>query len=343
MPSIGLSELTAVASPRKHHYVAAFYQRNFINENGQLWVYDRWRQRYTELNPTSVCAETDLYSLKRDGANDPLVEIKVLGPVDDMGATSIRRLRDEGMVDRAAIACFVGFQSTRLPSTAKIIRELHERAADAIMRMTAATEERMQATIDNYVRDTGKNIDVSAKSLVEAVQQNQLHVTANKSVSLESMVEQAKLVSNFLETLPWQILEAPVDSGFIICDNPVTVVPPWGVDNIGFGIPGTVIYFPLTRRLCLRAGGIGPKLATRPINRDITQVINRNIAANSERFMMGPLKGQLETIIGQTDTAERPSGPRASIEVDGTPLTGGTIQLKVHPRDHFYLHTNDTA
>lgn len=332
-----------MASPRKHHYVAAFYQRNFTNESGRVWVYDRWLQRYTELNPTSVCAETDLYSLKRDGANDPIVEIKVLGPVDNMGATSIRLLRDEGKVDRKAMAYFAGFQSTRLPSTAKIIRELHERAADAIMRMTAATEERMQATIDNYVRDTGKTIDVSAKSMVEAVQQNQLQVTANKSVSLESMVEQAKFVSDFLETLPWQILEASADSGFIICDNPVTVVPPWGVDNIGFGIPGTVIYFPLTRHLCLRAAGTSAKPAGHAIDRGITQIINRNIAANSERFIMGPLREQLETIIAQTDTAARPSGPRASIEVDGTPLSGGTIQLKVHPRDHFYLDTQETA
>lgn len=332
-----------MGGPRKHHYVAAFYQRNFTNENGFLWVYDRSRQRYAELNPTSVCAETDLYLLKRDGANDPLVEIKVLGPVDEMGATAIRRLRDEGMVDRAAIAYFAGFQSTRLPSTAKIIRELHERAANAVMQMTAATEERMQSTIDNYVRETGKNIDVSAKSLVEAVQQNQLQVTANKSVSLESMVEQAKFVSDFLGTLPWQILEAPVESGFIISDNPVTVVPPWGVHDIGFGIPGTVTYFPLMRRLCLRVGGTGSKLTSRPVDRDTVRIINRNIAANSERFIMGPLKVQLETIINQTNTLERPLKSRASIVVDGTPLSGGTIQLKVHPRDHFYLDTRETA
>jgi hypothetical protein len=332
-----------VGSPRKHHYVAAFYQRNFTNEKGFLWVYDRSRQRYAELNPTSVCAETDLYSLKRNGANDPLVEIKVLGPVDELGATAIRRVRDEGIVDRAAIAYFAGFQSTRLPSTAKMILELHERAADVIMRVSAATEERMQASIDNYVRDTGKTINVSASSLREAVQGNQLQVTANKSVSLNSMVEQAKFVADFLETLPWQIVEAPVDSGFIICDSPVTVVPPRGVDHIGFGIPGAVTYFPLTRRLCLRVGGDGAKLESRQVDRNIVRVINRNVAANSERFVMGPLKPQLETIIAETNTADRPTKPRASIEVDGTPLHGGTIQLKVHPRDHFYLDTHETA
>jgi len=332
-----------MGGPRKHHYVAAFYQRNFVNEKGLLWVYDRWRQCYTELNPTSVCAETDLYSLKRDGANDPLVEIKVLSPIDEMGATAIRRLRSEGMVDRAAIACFVGFQSTRLPSTAKIIRELHERAANAVMQMTAATEERMQATIDNYVRQTGKSIDVSAGSLVEAVQGNQLELTATKRVSLESMVEQAKFVSDFLETRPWQILESGADSGFLICDNPVTVVPPYGVNDIGFGIPGTVTYFPLTRRLCLRIGGNGPNLDSRPVDRNTVRVINRNITANSERFIMGPLKVQLEIIIAETETAQRPAGPRASIEVDGTPLSGGTIQFKVHPREHFYLDTQETA
>jgi hypothetical protein len=58
---------------------------------------------------------------------------------------------------------------------------------------------------------------------------------------------------------------------------------------------------------------------------------------------MGSLKAQLETIIAQTNTVERPSKPRASIEIGGTPLRGGTIQLKVHPRYHFYLGTHETA
>jgi len=326
-----------VAGPRKHHYVAAFYQRNFTNENGLLWVYDRWRERFNELNPRSVCVETDLYSLKRNGANNPVVELKVLGPVDDMGATAIRRLRDDRAVERTAIAYFLGFQYTRLPAMAMMILDLHERALDAIMRMTAANEERMQHAIDDYERNTGGKINVPAKALTEAVQDNQLVVKANKSVSLEAMVEQAKTISQFVEPLPWQILEASVDSGFIICDSPVTVAPPSGVNDIGVGIPGTVTYFPLTRRLCLRVGGDGPALESRSIDRNTVRVINRNIAANSERFIMGPLKCQLETIIAEANASQRPRSPRASVEVDGTPLNGGTITLRVNPRDHFYI------
>jgi hypothetical protein len=326
-----------VAGPRKHHYVAAFYQRNFTNENGLLWVYDRSRERFTELNPSSVCAETDLYSLKRNGANNPIIELKVLGPVDEMGATAIRRLRDDRAVERAAIAYFLGFQHTRLPAMAQMILELHERALDAMMRTTAANEERMQSAIDDYERNTGKKIDVPAQSLVETVQQNQLVVKANKSVSLEAMVEQAKHIAQFVEALPWQILQANVDTGFMICDSPVTIVPPWGVDHIGVGIPDTVTYFPLTRRLCLRVGGRGPALESRLVDRDTVRVINRNIAANSERFIMGPLKPQLERVIAEANASQRPTRPRATIEVDGTPLNGGTITLRVNPRDHFYV------
>ena len=73
--------------PRKHHYVPVFYQRNFANSKGLLWVYDRQSRTCKELHPSVICFEKDLYTVKHEkGPRDAQVESKVLWAVDALGA-----------------------------------------------------------------------------------------------------------------------------------------------------------------------------------------------------------------------------------------------------------------
>jgi hypothetical protein len=63
-----------------------FYQRNFGNEAGLLWVYDRQGSTLKELHPRVICYEKDLYSVKPENKPpDTQVESKLLGAVDGLG------------------------------------------------------------------------------------------------------------------------------------------------------------------------------------------------------------------------------------------------------------------
>jgi hypothetical protein len=81
--SEGSSRRTKENDPRKHHYVPVFYQRNFVNENGLLRVYDRKQKTYKELHPLVICFKRDFYAVEPEGKlRDMRMETKLLAVVD---------------------------------------------------------------------------------------------------------------------------------------------------------------------------------------------------------------------------------------------------------------------
>src|SRR5260370_40238993 len=104
------------------------------------------------------------------------------------------------------------------------------------------------------------------------------------------MMEQSVTLSRLLGTLDWEILVASDETGFILCDCPVVIVPPKGSAHVGFLIRGSAKYFPLTRSLCLRLDDRGRSRKVRKIDREVVRIVNQNIVASSERFIMVPSK-----------------------------------------------------
>lgn len=141
-----------------------------------------------------------------------------------------------------------------------------------------------------------------------------MEVVPNEVPFLNHMFPQAQSLSNAIERLEWQILISPLQTGFITCDSPVTIVLPRGTKDIGFAIPGAIKYFPLARDFCLRLGEKGFGFSKRKVNKDTVQVINRNIAANSERFIMGPDNAQLQSVVLSSESTEGDITPRFTIE-----------------------------
>jgi hypothetical protein len=49
--------------PKLHHYVPQFYLRRFVGRDGNLWVWDKTKDRAFASSPGSVAAETQFYRL----------------------------------------------------------------------------------------------------------------------------------------------------------------------------------------------------------------------------------------------------------------------------------------
>jgi len=128
--------------PRKHHYVPVFYQSNFVNENGLLWVYDRACQTCKELHPRVICFERDLYAVKPDNKPpDMQVEKRVLSMVDTAGFHGIRDFL-AGKPSRAAeeeTAMFMAFQWTRVPTVSRDIRTTYAKMIQELENLGAAS------------------------------------------------------------------------------------------------------------------------------------------------------------------------------------------------------------
>jgi Protein of unknown function (DUF4238) len=329
-----------VSEPRKHHYVPVFYQQHFVNVHGALWLYDRRLKTYKELHPQSICFEKDLYALKPKGAPRKRdIETKILPLIEGMGATAIRELRigeTPPFETVQAIAYFAAIQFGRVPSMGRTISSIYERAANEAMRVMAASVDRMKRLLEDYSHKTGARVDVSAEAMVEAVQNNKIAAVATEAPFLQNIFYQAEYLSKLIEHLDWQILVAPDETGFVICDCPVVVVPRPGSNDVGFVVPGGVKYFPLTRRLCLRLGDFGNSFRYRKASKETIRTVNYNIAANSERFIMGPDLAQVRSVVANSESADEDARPRFSVETIEQSADGSLQKMTFQPRRYFY-------
>jgi hypothetical protein len=333
--------------PRKHHYVPKFYQKGFADAEGLLWVYDRARKTYHRLPPEVVCCERDFYSVKPEGApRDPRIESEYLSRIDAAGATVIRALGTRTTLDGSAIqalAMFAAHQFTRSPSYRVAISRSYELSAQQMARLAFLNVDRARQSLEQLRAETGHDTSVTPESMVEAVQQNQIVISATERPFLEQMVEQAANIARVLEALDWQVLIAPQTTGFITCDNPVVLVPPPKYDvaryGVGFATPGAVKYFPLTRHYCLRLGDFDFGLQHRKIDGEMVRTINLNVAATSERFIMGPSCAQLESAVDRSGSQEVDSESRFLVELVEAGPNGALEKFTIRPKRWFYPKT----
>ncbi len=286
-----------------------------------------------------LCFEKDLYALKPNGEPlDTQIESKYLAAIDSLGAQAIRDFARKRLTPQAqrALAFFAAHQFMRLPSKRRQISDSFERLIVDSTRIAFATTERARQNLDQIAGESASADEVSPESIVEFVNSDQMRVIATEVPFLLNMIQQGEELCELLLILGWEILVSPSGKGFITCDDPLVIVPPEGVRDVGLGIPGSVKYLPLTPDLCLRMGDPDTVLAYRKIDGDAVRIINQNIAANSERFIMGPVRAQLEKVVERSGSAVLDDSPRFSIETvlqnDDEALT----MFRMNPTRYFY-------
>jgi hypothetical protein len=75
-------------APKLHHYVPQFYLRRFTDASGQLWLWDRDRDRVFHTRPERIAAENDFYRHDELAAagHDPLVMEKQFSQLEGEAA-----------------------------------------------------------------------------------------------------------------------------------------------------------------------------------------------------------------------------------------------------------------
>ncbi len=328
---------------RKHHYVPVFYQNHFTNENGLLIVYDRKRQTYQELHPRSICHQSDLYATRPlDGRpRDRRMETNILSDFDGKSAAAIQELESLNPPrpeTQACLAVFAALQFLRVPTNDTFMRAIYSSGGNDLMEVIFSSVERAQASLQRYEQKTGKKLNVSAESMVEAVKSGSIEARANEIPFLRSIGEHTGFMAQTLAELKLQILISPPAVGFILTDNPFTIVPAPGDNRVGLANFGTFTYIPVTRSICLRYGMTG-RNEFRGVEREDVRLINQNFAVNSERFIMGPSQIQLESIVRRSESATMDPSPRFAF--DKFPDKDGGILRKLTqlPRRR-YFHPN---
>lgn len=196
-----------VNETRKHHYVPVFYQTHFTNANGLLWVYDRYRETWKELHPSSICAQNDLYAFKTEkGTVDRRIETKILSKIDGLSAGALRRFANGEWKSPSPellgeIIFLAALQHTRVPANRDFITMLYEGAVNDFMEVAFWNIERAKASMSNYETDTGNKLDVSPEEMVESVKSGSIKAVATAVPFIDSIAalttEIAKVFQQF--------------------------------------------------------------------------------------------------------------------------------------------------
>lgn len=319
-----------------------FYQKHFAAD-GKLWKYDRRYHSYNLCAPKENCFEWDLYAAyPKNAPEDRRIETEVLSHIDNDAAPIIQRLCPgvrPNADETRLLVMFVALQYTRMPSFAKAVKAIAEVHADEFLRMRFGTIERAEQAIRELEEHTGEPQHIEPQSMVEAVTGRHIKAHANETMFLKQMFEQANRLGHWLEeSATWTLLVAPQRTGFMLSDQPLVSVPPPGIvpEAVTFGTPGTTTYLPLKRHLCLQLYAGEHGFTYKHIDSRIVRTVNLNIAANSERYILGADRLQLETVVRKSGSQEMDQDERFNIEVIRPDQDNTFMKFVMKPRRCFY-------
>lgn len=326
--------------PRRQHYVPAFYQNGFADADGLIWLYDRQAKRYTKTSPRNICCEKDIYTIDPEGIRDRRIEKQLLSQVDGDAARVIREFESGARLSDASLAAFsifMAFQITRNPAFRHLMVQNYQALGEEYLRNFGSVEG-ARRELETYRLETGQiGDDVTPESMVEAVVGGHLRLNVTERPFLQHMMQQAMFLAEWVASFEWTVLEAPAATGFIVCDCPFVVVPPYEhPEAIGLGFPGTVKYFPIARALCLRMGEPDDRCSYGRLSKEEVRIVNQNIAVNSERFVMGPDLTQLEHVISRSKTEAPDLASRTAVERVQHDRDGVAYRFNFWPRRKYF-------
>ncbi|MEX2493121.1 MAG: DUF4238 domain-containing protein [Nitrospirales bacterium] len=228
----------------RHHFVPQGYLRGFsIPEEGSrnfVWVYDKRSGRTPRKKAVRSIAWAPAYYAqeREDGSTDFDTLENLLGrTIDNEAPEIIRKISAEiGCItklseeERATLAFFVGLSLTRVPSFRDGINDFHTKVAGHAFRLVAP--------------------QVPYKP--EALNLDDVVVTAKSWVSLQPMIGVAQNVADSALTKTWQFFVPPDGVALVTSDNPVVFSgASIGVNKIGPAHPGAELLMNLRSDLAL--------------------------------------------------------------------------------------------
>jgi hypothetical protein len=291
--------------PKRHHYLPQFYLKNFTDDNGLLWVFDREKNEYRQQLPKDTAIKGYYYAFKgKDGRKHTEIE-NFFSVIEGKTKPILIKLDKKESInteEKEILAIFISFLKTRVPHFEKLTNESSEKIMKQMNRLMFSSEERVAAMIDRYEKETGKKIKIDPKELIDFIQGDRYDIKFPREHSIESMLLLGQDLIGYFLQMDWFFLWAPKNSSFITSDNPFLLLPPSDYNpksfyGVGILTPGAKKIIPLTSHTCLIMGDHGGRMIGRIADPKAIRAINLYSAINSDRFLIARAKLLLERIV----------------------------------------------
>jgi hypothetical protein len=290
-----------------HHYLSQAFLSGFVNDAGDIWMFDRKTDRITMSAPKVVAFENDLYAFTgADGKTNRGIESDLFRLIDTPIRPVLRKLEAQQDVSDSEldhVAQFFGYLRVRTPTGIDEIEQAYSGVLNKThpYRSKEYVEERKRI----YERETGTALGMEADEIVAMFTSEQYELVPERGHLLVLMCEMGLTVATHVRALDWTFLIAPQGRQFLVSDHPFVIVPAPGHDpslgGVGIRSEGAVKYVPLTARLCLQMGDAGTQVKYQSASGSEVRKINSWMARNSHRFLFGSSEVLLQRIINATD------------------------------------------
>ncbi len=304
--SIGTKRDSLEKSETRQHWIPKFYQRRFIADgSGLIWVYGLdCEPRHKPIRKTGMAI--DFYAFTKNEVRDSQSVENALQKIDCMGARIIRKIdRREQLTDkeRYNLSEFISVMWRR---TAKHKEEAERRAA-------AMMPDFFEQHDENWLISQLEKREVTAGEGPVPFEEQLAKLAKIKSEYMEHVpdflfarnVVRNSVFERVLYLMDWGIFVASDSQEFITSDNPV-------VFNKGTGLKheDAVVFFPLSRKLCLQGmwkSNYRGAYVQRPDSE--IRLINRYIAQNADQEVYVSYKSRVlaEFVNKWIDTFESPN------------------------------------
>ena len=290
----------------RQHWVPQFYQRRFISDgSGLIWVYSLdSEERHESIRRTGMAI--DFYAFTKNEVRDNQSVENALQKIDHMGARIMRKIdRGEQLTDqeRRNLSEFVSVMWRR---TAKHKEEAERRAAAMMPDFFDQHDEKW------LIAELIKR-GVSPASAAAPFEEQRTKLTNIKSDYMAKVpdflfarnVVRTSVFERVLYLMDWVFFRCSDSREFITSDNPVVFSKGRGLKH-----DDAVIFFPLSRKLCLQAmwkskyGGAYVQATNSQIG-----LINRYLAQNADQEVYASYKSRIlvDFVYKWIDTFESPN------------------------------------
>jgi uncharacterized protein DUF4238 len=287
-----------MADPKQHHYIPQTYLENFCDEDGVIWLYDKWNGRSFSSHPTSVLKERFYYSqpdhekkiwnhnIEKFFSNKTEGEWPSTVRLIQQGPDTVKRL--------AHLYTFLYAMRVRVPNCRKAIEYILQQGV-RVASSLAGSNDYLEVEIQ-IIEQINNMQNTNFKCMDELYEAGVINITIDPHRSLLAMAELAKGFSLVVPMLQLHFVKNGTAVDFHCSDNPIIYFPagqqPHACEPYQFrpALPFE-FFFPITKRHCLYHNSMSPIHAQQIVvteTRDLMLVrrINAFVGAFADRYVV---------------------------------------------------------
>ncbi|HEQ1717495.1 TPA: DUF4238 domain-containing protein [Pseudomonas aeruginosa] len=281
-----------LSGSRHHHYLSQCYLRGFTQgsaKNSKLTVLDLKSNTKFETIPRNVGGMRDFNRVEIAGVDPEIVE-KAQADFEGEVATALKKLEatsDFSGETKNVILELIGMLAIKSPEMRKHLAEPQVKIAKLMMAMNLESKERWEAQVAEFIKSTGEDISGGAtyEEVKSAFERGALEVSVSREHQIQMELAGMREITELLHRRNWVLLKPDDEAGeFITTDNPVSLTFNKPVASAyvspGFGLPDTMVYFPVSKNLAL-VGEFGGRGGVQAANKYLVAMLNSKVIANS--------------------------------------------------------------